>query len=316
MELKHLRTFLALCEIRNFTKTAAHLHYAQSYVTTQIRQLEEELGVRLFERLGKTIAITEDGSSLVPYARQMLRTYEEMEHRFQNRKKGRITVGAAESICLGRLPPAVVAFQQGHPDIEFHLKVLDTDDFSPLLLSGSIDLALILDTAFHHPSLTTALQMNEPISAFAAPGHPLIKKNTVSPAEFAGMPLLLTGKGCAYRKVFEGTLLEAGVSPKIVLETGSIQVLIQMARSGLGICVLPVSAVSEELRNGGLLPISCRLQFDVMFQLIYHKDKWMPEHLKDFIETVKNSVGMETVSGLRQRKNRNDSNCHSGLTLS
>lgn len=72
MELKHLKTFLTLSKIKNFTKTAEHLNYAQSNITTQIQQLETELDVRLFERIGKSVTLTREGEKLIPYAKKMI----------------------------------------------------------------------------------------------------------------------------------------------------------------------------------------------------------------------------------------------------
>lgn len=296
MELKHLRTFLCLSEIKNFTKTAERLHYAQSYVTTQIRQLEEELNVRLFERLGKTTVLTRAGFDLLPYARRVLHTCGEMESHFKSPQKGRITIGAAESLCLGRLPSIIMAFQKQHPDVELYLKVLDIADFTSPLLDNSIDLAFILDRPIRNPSFAAALQLDEPIAVFAPPGYPLAQKQAVSIADFHSMPFVLTGKDCCYRKQFESMLAQADVTPKIVLETGSIQVLKQMAVSGLGVCVLPVSAVSQELQNGQLVQIHCTLPFDIQSQLILHKDKWHSEYLEAFLHCTGSLYAQSTAA--------------------
>jgi len=289
MELRHLRTFLVLSELKNFTRTAESLHYAQSYVTTQIRQLEEELDVRLFERLGRNIALTPDGMALIPYARQMLAVSEDLRLRFSSRETGRLTVGAAESICIGILPDMIEQFQCRYPDIELYLQVLDTDDVAALLGSNTIDLAFVLDTAVSSPSLTNVLQADETISAFAAPGHPLLQKKQLSARDFSGQPLILTGQGCRYRKCFEQDLAKAAVMPKIVLETGSIQVIRQTAASGLGICILPLSAVRQELDCGKLVRLDYEMNYGIQAQLIYHKDKWLSKGIKGFIAILKES---------------------------
>lgn len=286
MELRHLRTFLVLSEMKNFTRTAEHLHYAQSYVTTQIKQLEEELNVRLFERLGRNITLTPDGVALIPYARQMLTVSEDLKLRFSSRETGRLTIGAAESVCICKLPNIIEQFRYRHPDIELYLHVLDTDDFSSLLESNAIDIAFVLDTLVSSPVLTNVLQIDETISAFAAPGHPLVQKERVSITDFSGQLLILTGKGCRYRKCFEHDLTKAGVTPKIVLETGSIQVIRQTAVSGLGICVLPLSAVRQELDCGQLARINYDMDYGIQSQLIYHKDKWLSQGLKSFIDII------------------------------
>lgn len=166
----------------------------------------------------------------------------------------------------------------------------------PGLLDHFIDLAFILDKPLRNPSFVTVLQLDEPIAAFAAPGHPLTERHAVSIADLSGMSFILTGKDCCYRKQLESILAQAGVTPKIVLETGSIQVLKQMAVSGLGICVLPVSAVSREIRCGQLVPIRCSLPFDMQSQLILHKDKWRSEYLEAFLRCAGNLYAPGTAA--------------------
>lgn len=288
MDLKRLHTFLVLSERKNFTKTAEYLHYAQSNVTTQIQQLEEELGVRLFERIGKNITLTPEGEELIVYARQMLDLSNDLKHKFADKNDhGRITIGASESICIYRLPEIIKAYQMEHPNVELFLKVLDTTDFMPLLTNNTIDIAFILDVPISNSSLITEWKIDETVCAFSVPGYPLAKKTEVVTEDFSGIPFILTGRGCCYRKMFEGALTEASITPKVVLETSSLQVIKQTVLSGLGICVLPQLSVQKELENGELVPLNYVTNYKIASQLIYHRDKWISKNLKEFIATVK-----------------------------
>lgn len=293
MDLKHLQTFLALSEIRNFTKTAESLHYAQSNVTTQIQQLEEELNVRLFERMGKRVALTPAGQELVPYALEMLHLSNDMKIKFSNQGIGRITIGASESACICRLPAVIRSFQMEHPEAELYLKVMDTHDFVPFLSGNSIDIAFALDAPISNPNINTALRIEETICVFSAPGHPLAEKDKVFLPDFLNQRLVLTGKECCYRKLFERDLSEAAITPKIVLETGSLQVIKETVRSGLGIGVLPRSAIQKELDDRELAVIKYRTGYKIESQLIHHKDKWISQSLKDFIDTVQKHCGLD-----------------------
>ncbi len=286
MELKHLHTFLVLSDIKNFTKTADFLHYAQSNVTTQIRQLEEELGVRLFERIGKRITLTAAGVELIPYARQMLNLSEKMKLKFAASNSGRITIGAAESVCITILPEIIKSFQSAHPKAELYLHVLDTSDFAPLLADNTIDLAFTLDQQLNNPYLYSVYQKEEPVCICCTPQHPLAQKPNVSVSDFSDCRFILTGKGCCYRKRFEQDLAEADVVPSIVLETGSLQVIKQVALSGLGLCVLPQGVVQKELDQNELVRISYDTDYHIVSQLIHHKDKWISPNIKDFLETA------------------------------
>ncbi len=291
MELKRLHTFLTLSEIKNFTKTAEYLHYAQSNVTTQIQQLEKELGVRLFERMGKNITLTPEGEELTVYARQMLHLSDDLKYKFANKNDyGRITIGASESICIYRLPEIIKAYQAEHPNTELYLNVLDTADFIPLLTNNTIDIAFTLDVSINNPSINTALRIDETICAFSIPENPLAQKPAVSIEDFFNVPFILTGRDCCYRKMFEKDLLDASIIPKIVLETSSLQVIKQTVLSGLGICVLPQLSVQKELDNHELVKLNYTTNYKLASQLIYHKNKWISENLKDFIDTVKTKI--------------------------
>ncbi|WP_054791611.1 LysR family transcriptional regulator [Lacrimispora sphenoides] len=288
MDLKRLHTFLILSEIKNFTKTAEYLHYAQSNVTTQIQQLEEELGVRLFERIGKNITLTPEGEELIVYARQMLDLLNDLKRKFADKNDyGRITIGASESICIYRLPEIIKSYQIEQPNIELFLKVLDTTDFMPLLTNNTIDIAFTLDVPISNSSIITELQIDETICAFSVPEYPLAKREEVMIEDFSGIPLILTGRGCCYRKMFEKALTEASITPKVVLETSSLQVIKQTVLSGLGVCVLPQLSVQKELESGELVPLNYMTNYKIASQLIYHRDKWISKSLKDFIATAK-----------------------------
>lgn len=288
MELKRLHTFLTLSKIKNFTKTAEYLHYAQSNVTTQIQQLESEFGVKLFERMGKNITLTPEGEELIVYAKQMIQLSDDLRCKFANKNDyGRITIGASESICIYRLPEIIKTYQIEHPNVEIYLNILDTADFIPLLANNEIDISFMLDVPIYHSLINTALQIDETICAFSIPQHPLAQKAEVTIDDFFNVPLILTGRGCCYRKMFEKDLINASIMPKVVLETSSLQVIKQTVLSGLGICVLPQLSVQKELDNNELVKLNYVTNYKLASQLIYHKNKWISENLKDFIDTVK-----------------------------
>lgn len=116
MNLKHLDTFQTLCRERSFTRTAAVLGMAQSGVTAHIKLLEEELGVRLFERMGKTVSLTQEGQILIPYARKMLALSEEIHRLYQH--SGRLTIGVAESVANYLFGDILKEYSVLYPDTE------------------------------------------------------------------------------------------------------------------------------------------------------------------------------------------------------
>lgn len=289
MNLKHLNTFLLLSKIKNFTKAAEHLHYAQSNVTTQIKQLEEELNVRLFERIGKNVILTAEGEKLIPYARKMLTLSSEIKDIYTTSfNQKRIVIGASESLSIYKLPDILKEYRKKYPDVEIFLKLLDTSNIISLLTDNTIDIAFILEAPVNTNSTITAFIKDEPICILATEEHWIAAKTDVTIYDFKDIPIILTQKDCCYRKHFENSLTNASIVPKIILETSSIQVIKETALSGLGLCLLPEFTVQKELDSHSIKRISYSINYNISAQLIYHKDKWVSPHLLDFIFTVQN----------------------------
>jgi DNA-binding transcriptional LysR family regulator len=286
MDMKQLNTFLTVSNLLNFTKAADALGYAQSSITAQIRQLEYELGTVLFERIGKKVMLTQAGRKLIPYATQILQLSGNMKNAVSNTEKptGTLTVGTAESLSIYRLPPIIREYRRLYPEVDIELKLMGCAEFLPGLSGGTIDIAFSIGTRLEARSVTEVLELPEAIQVLAYPGHPLIKKKKIQSADFDRESLLLTGRDCCYRGAFMKKLAAENVNPRVVLETDSIQVIKQSAMSGLGICVLPEISVAEEAAAGQLIPLDFdTTSFQIVSQLLYHKDKWISPALNEFI---------------------------------
>lgn len=287
MEIKHLNTFLVLSKLNNFTKTAEQLAYAQSSITTQIKKLEEELHVRLFERIGKCVSLTPEGERLIPYAQKLVALSMDIESMYNGSQTGgSLKIGASESIGIYILPAILKAYKETYPNIDLHLDIADSSEFLPLLSNHSIDIAFTLDKHISDQAILTAMEIETPICILAHPNHPLAHKKKVKIQEFHKIPFILTGCGCCYREMFEQELSAHGISPKVMLETSSIQTIKESAKSGLGLCLLPELAVTQELAKGDLTKINYQPKCNIFVQLIYHKDKWVSPGMKIFIESV------------------------------
>ena len=290
MDFKQLNAFLAICGLLNFTKAAEQLGYAQSSITVQIQQLEEELGIKLFERIGKTVSLTHAGAQLVPYATQILQLSNGMKHAASSTDAptGTLAIGAAESLSIFRLPALMKKYREIYPQVDIRLKLLSYSEFLPYLSNNMIDVAFSLGDYLKSEYIIEEMNLPEPISVLAYPGHPLTQKGKIGPDDIKNESLLLTGAGCCYRGAFIKFLAENRIVPKIALETDSIQAIKQAAMSGLGICVLPAISVAEEVLAGKLVPLDFTFKdFGIVSQLLYHKDKWRSPALNAFLDLSK-----------------------------
>lgn len=287
MDFRQLNTFLTIGKLQSFTAAANELGYAQSTITTQIKTLEEELGVKLFDRIGKNISLTHEGRKLLPYAKQMIKLSSDIKNVVFHEEKpsGTLTIGAAESLCVIRLPEILKEYRKLYPQVEVSLKFGSCADFRHYLKDSIIDVAFSLGRKIESADFITEIEIDEPMVLLAYPGHPLITKERITPKDIENEPLILTETGCSYRAAFENILSEYNVKQNLVLETGSVQAIKQFTMSGLGITLLPKVSVEDEIKAGKLIPLNwCGPDFGVISQVIYHKDKWISPALSAFLK--------------------------------
>lgn len=290
MDFKQLSAFVEISKLQSFTAAANSLGYAQSTVTTQIKLLESELDVKLFERIGKNVTMTHEGKKLLPYAKQMLKLSDDVKSAVfhDERPSGTLTIGAAESLCVIRLPEILKEYRRLYPDVEVSLKFGSCADFRHFLKDNIIDVAFSLGRKIDDEDFISEVEFDEPMLLLAYPGHPLIDKKEIFPEDIEDTSLILTETGCSYRAAFENILNEYNVKSNLVLETGSVQAIKQFTMSGLGITLLPKVAVEDEVASGRLVPLNWKgPDFDIISQVLYHKDKWISPALREFLKLSK-----------------------------
>jgi DNA-binding transcriptional LysR family regulator len=289
MELRHLHTFLAIADGLSFTRAASALGYAQSSVTAQVQSLEAELGVPLFERLGKRVTLTEAGHRLRPYAMKMIQLEQEARLAVPGRTEpsGTLHLGAPESLCAYRLPPLLARFRERFPRVKLVFKPANCNELWRNVIEGTLDVAFFLDQETEFPALHTTALVTEPIRVLVNPDHPLARLGVVTPADLAGETILHTEAGCTYRMLFDRQLAEAGVRPEVAIEFTSLEAIKQSAIAGMGIAVLPEIAVEAELALGRLVALKWhREDLSVLTQVAVHKDKWLSPTLAALLELV------------------------------
>lgn len=289
MDNKQLKTFLTIARLQSFSLTAQNLNYSQSTITTQIQLLEKELEVKLFERLGHRITLTPDGKKLLPFAEQILKLSKDAKSVISNSDlpKGSLSIGVVESLCVMRLPKILREYRLRYPNVEISLKFGNSSDFLNFLKENTIDIAFFLEKKINEENFITEIEFPEPLVLLSSPEHPLAKKESVFPEDLKEEPLILTEAGCSYRSLFANTLNQYGIKPHSVIETGNVQLIKQLAISGLGITLLPLVAVEEECSQERLIKLNWKgPTFELLTQVLYHKNKWISSPLKAFIDLI------------------------------
>ncbi|MEU5534019.1 LysR family transcriptional regulator [Streptomyces sp. NPDC020362] len=289
MELRLLVTFEKVATVLGFTRAAAELSYAQSSVTSQIRALESELGVELFDRLGSRIRLTEAGERLLPYARQIIELAEEARAAVTGTEEpsGTLTVGTMESLTSYRLPPLLEYFHHRHPKVRLALRTTIGDETRQALRQGTYDVGLLMEEETEHPGLQSTVLAVEPLALVAAPGHALGGR-PLATADLTGQSLLATEPGCAYRDLFERELTV--LKPVEFTEFGTIEATKRAAAAGLGIALLPEVTVAAELAAGSLARLAWEPPFTLRTQLAWRSGKRLAAHARLFVEQARRLV--------------------------
>lgn len=294
MELRQLATFRVIAQTLSFSRTAGILNYAQSTVSTQIQSLEEELGVLLFDRLGKRVALTEAGQQLLTYSDKILTLVDEAQAVVSESDTltGLLTVSAPETLCAYRLPTVLGQFQQRFPQVQLTFLLDPETDFHRPVLEGTVDVAFFMEAPFQVPNLIVETLVPEPLLLVAAPSHPLTEATRITFADLQDKPMIQTEAMCSYRRMFEQAALKEGVHLIAQMEFRSLEAIKQCVIAGLGVTFLPEIAVRKEIAQGQLLPLRWfGREFCIETQMVWHKDKWISPAMRAFINLAREMLG-------------------------
>lgn len=293
MTIVQLETFLKITETGSFTAASKTLGYAQSTVTTQIKQLEDELNCLLFERLGKNIVLTLEGERLLLYAQRMLQLEREILLEVPKSKNptGIIRLGVSESLCYNTLPYILLEYKKRFPKIEIQLQFITHDTFPSMLKQGSLDLVYTLNPYIELPELIMLHKKPETLGFYASPEYPLASRNHIKETDLENIPLLLTSHSCNFRLMLIQDLAKYSIIPKIEIETSRKDILKQFAINQLGVVFIPDMVVKEEIENGSLK----RLDWDgndfaIFSQIFIHKDKHLNSAIEGLVEIILEST--------------------------
>ena len=286
MELKNLKTFAKIAQYKSFSKTAETLGYAQSTITTQIQLLEQELGTKLFERIGRRVELTAHGAIFLQYVNKIIALTDKAKDSIDesNTPKGTLRIGVVESICTMRLPELLKTYHMKYPEVDIVIKLGFCSELRTMLQNNIVDVVFILDQEVEQEEFTSSLSVNEPMVIVAAASNRLKDKNRLTVQDIATESLILTEQGCSYRCALEEIFNKNGVKPHIFLEVGNIETIKSFVKSNLGITLLPLMTVKNEVKNRELVILDiAECKFNMQRQLIYLKKKYVTAAMQAFI---------------------------------
>lgn len=286
MTLRHMKIFMAVCDNRcNTTHAAESLHMTQPAVSLAIKDLEQYYGVKLFERLGGRLAITEAGQRLREYAAHISSLFDEMEKEIRDWDYfGVLRVGASITIGSQFLPNYVKTFYSRYPGTRIKVTVAPSGQLENMLLSNELDIALIEGIA-HHPSLSCEEYMEDRLIIICPADGEFRAGQQLTVDQFKAQKFLLREHGSGTREVFERVIEEADFSVTPEWEAVSTTALVNAVINGLGIAVLPYRMVSGVIKKGLVIPVTVEgLTFQRRFHIVKHKSKFLTSSAKDFLD--------------------------------
>ena len=286
MELRQLQIFCAAAQTLNFTKAGLKLGYAQSNITGQIRQLENELQIKLFERLGRGIQLTSEGKNFLQNAQHILQLCERAKEELSPQVyRGTISIGAAETLCVYRLPKILTEYRKRYPLVEIRVQTESCDTLYELIKGNHIDVALVLTDKIKSSDMSVQTLHEESMTMVASPVHHLAHQPNLQPQDFSEDCLILTSPGCGYRPLILSVFKKHEAKLGSMMEFSSVGAIKECTICGLGIAVLPKIAVKDELERKKLIELDWTgPSFDVKTQLIYHQEKWLTPAIRAFLE--------------------------------
>lgn len=287
MEFREISTFLQVAQYQSFSKAARHLGYSQAAVTIQIKQLEQELGVHLFDRIGKQISLTHQGQVFYQYAVSIRSDLEQAKNAVADPStlSGKLCLGTIESICASIFPDLLAEYHRLHPEVTISIVTDSPGVLLDRMNENTIDIVYLLDRRIYDNRWCKTLEEPEENIFVASPDHELaLAKRELELDEVLRFPFFLTEKDASYRHMLEQYLASINRSVKPFLEIGSTEFIIHMLLKNTGISFLPKFTVQRELQQKQLTALNVRgFQMQTWRQIFYHKDKWVTREMQEFL---------------------------------
>lgn len=290
MTIRHLKIFLSVCEsCCNTTKAAEELHMTQPAVSLAIKELEQNYGVILFDRIGRRLKITEAGQRLMEYSSHIISLFDDMEKGMKNWDSfGIIRIGSSITIGSQFLPNYVKAFYNRFPGTEINAVIGPSELLEQQIINNELDLALI-EGVPHAPSLVAEEYMEDHLAVICPANGCFYQGKQFSVDEFRRQRILLREHGSGTRETFDRTIEAAGFSVIPAWEAMSTTALVNAVINGLGIAVLPYRMIVGPLERGLIVSASVEgLSFKRKYQIIYHREKHLTSSAKAFIDLCRN----------------------------
>jgi DNA-binding transcriptional LysR family regulator len=290
MDVRDLQVFLSVSKHLNYTRAGEEINLSQPSVSVRVRQLETELGVKLFEQLGKKVVLTDAGQLLVPYANRVMAAVDDAHHaidELQGLERGSMRIGASTTPGMYLIPQVVSRFKQSHPKIEIRLRIKDTREVENGVLNNEFDFGFV-GGHLAAEEVSAVPWLTDELLLVVSPTHRLAGRKTIKKRDLQVERFIVRESGSATRATIFAQLQQVDFELATVIELENPESIKRAVQSGLGIAFISKFAIAAELKAKTLTAIRVRdLTINRELKIVHRKDKHLSRAALAFIEMAR-----------------------------
>ena len=307
LNFNHLYYFYAVAKAGSFSEAARELNVSQSSISVQIRQFENYLGHTLFNRLKKGVERTESGEVVFQFAEEIFhdvdRIWDDLEA-MERQVKGTLSIGTINCFGIYTLPGVLKEFTGRFPEVKVAVQFAAPRQLAEMLQSGKVDIAVV-NSSRRYGGLTGVALREMKMFLVAPPDHPLASLETVNPRELENHPFIGYEEGSETRMMMDAFFRRMSLSVEYALESSNVATVKHMVMAGLGLSVLPETAVGDEIRDGRLVRIDVQgLYMAQRITLYYKTNRTLTPTRREFLKFIQSTLGAERELGAERRPKR------------
>ena len=250
MDTQQLQAFITIAELNSFSKAAQQLHLTQPAVSKRIANLEDNLGCKLLDRIGRSIRLTEAGSALLPRAKKILNEFNDTRNAISNLSgnvQGSLKLATSHHIGLHHLPNILRRYTEQFPNVDLELEFLDSDKAYEAIQQGKIELAIITLSTQKHQSINTLPLWHDQLNFVCSVNHPLAREKNPSLHDLAKYPAILPDASTTTTQLVQTLMNKANTELKLSMPTNYLETIKMMISIGLGWSALPSTLIDDQL---------------------------------------------------------------------
>lgn len=292
MEIRQVQSFVHVARLGSFSRAAETMGYSQSAITVQIRLLEEELGTKLFDRMGKKVSLTPQGKRFLEHANRILYEMNRMIMAMNEDREleNPLHIGTIESLCTAKFPRILSQFHTLYPEVNIQITLDSPEKLIRMMEHNELDLIYILDTPRWNKEWIKVMEAAEPIVFVASVNSEFALRKEMVLQDILGEPFFLTEKNANYRQALDQHLALENRTLDPVLEISDTEFIIKMVERNDGLSFLPYFAVEKYIRSGRISMLDVTdIDISMYRQIFYHKNKYKTREMSEFIRLITES---------------------------